>query len=206
MTNRKDLQFMGRMTAGLTHEINNVLAIIRESSGLMQDMLSLGHGTDFQFQDKFSKSLSAIESQIERGVLISTTLNQFSHAVDKPLAHARSDDIACLAAALNQRGARLLEMEIIASQNEAPFSVATDVFRAVERISLCVTHIMGLCAPGTRISICQSPKDRAILVKADKAAFKDAMSVPVVKGDEDLLVTEYATGACFGCCIEFIVG
>ena len=36
-TDKRQVAFFGRMTAGITHEMKNVLAIIKESSGLMQD-------------------------------------------------------------------------------------------------------------------------------------------------------------------------
>jgi hypothetical protein len=38
--NRK-AAFMGRITAGVTHEMKNVLAIIKESAGLMEDFLKI---------------------------------------------------------------------------------------------------------------------------------------------------------------------
>jgi len=36
-----EIAFFGRITAGVTHELKNVLAIVNESSGLMQDLLAL---------------------------------------------------------------------------------------------------------------------------------------------------------------------
>lgn len=34
-----EIRFMGRITAGITHEMRNVLAVIRESAGLIQDLM-----------------------------------------------------------------------------------------------------------------------------------------------------------------------
>ena len=37
----KDVQCMGRLLASATHDMRNVLAVIRESAGLAADMISL---------------------------------------------------------------------------------------------------------------------------------------------------------------------
>ena len=39
--NEKELEFFGKITAGITHEMKNVLAIIKKSAGLMEDIMSL---------------------------------------------------------------------------------------------------------------------------------------------------------------------
>ena len=41
-----DSQCMGRLLASATHDMRNVLAVIRESAGLAQDMVQLAAGAD----------------------------------------------------------------------------------------------------------------------------------------------------------------
>ncbi len=51
--NNRDLSetaFMGKITAAITHEMKNVLAIIKESAGLMEDLLSVAKDDSFQHE------------------------------------------------------------------------------------------------------------------------------------------------------------
>lgn len=80
----RDVQFFGRITAGFTHEMKNVLAIIKESSGLMEDFLSMCPAESFPYRERFSKSLAAIAGQVQRGVELSSRLNRFAHSPDRP--------------------------------------------------------------------------------------------------------------------------
>jgi C4-dicarboxylate-specific signal transduction histidine kinase len=86
VSNLSETAFMGRITAGVTHEMKNVLAIIRESAGLMEDLLRLAKDDSFPAREKFLKSLSRIGDQVNRGVELSNALNQFAHGPDQPFA------------------------------------------------------------------------------------------------------------------------
>jgi len=103
---RQEIAFVGKITAGVTHEINNVLAIIKESSGLMEDLLSLSEGNSFPFSDKFSRSLSTVQEQINRGVELVKKLNQFAHTSDEPVAQADLNRLVEQIVFLSQRFAR----------------------------------------------------------------------------------------------------
>ncbi len=80
-----EIAFLGKITAGATHEINNVLAIIKESSGLMDDLISLCEETPFPYIDKFTSALAAIEEQVKRGVVVTRNLNTLAHDTDEPV-------------------------------------------------------------------------------------------------------------------------
>jgi C4-dicarboxylate-specific signal transduction histidine kinase len=86
VNNLSETAFMGKITAGVTHEMKNVLAIIKESAGLMEDLLSLAKDDSFPAREKFLKNLSRIGNQVTRGVDLANALNQFAHSPDQPLA------------------------------------------------------------------------------------------------------------------------
>jgi C4-dicarboxylate-specific signal transduction histidine kinase len=81
-TNIREVAFFGKMTASFTHEMRNVLAIIRESAGLMEDLLSLSQNDTFPHKERFVRSLSTIETQAKRGIELSGRLNRFAHSTD----------------------------------------------------------------------------------------------------------------------------
>ena len=77
----KELQFrfIGRIIAGFTHELKNHLAIIKESGGLQQDLLSMSRKPDSAELHKF---LRTVDSQIEKSLQLITFLNRFAHRMD----------------------------------------------------------------------------------------------------------------------------
>lgn len=52
-----EIVFFGKITAGITHEMKNVLAIIKESSGLMEDLILLRPEDDFPHKESDAKRL-----------------------------------------------------------------------------------------------------------------------------------------------------
>ena len=84
-TNRVNRQvaFFGRITASITHEMKNVLAIIKETSGLMQDILAFSNEGVCPHEDKLKGTLHTISEQIERGVELTSRLNRVAHDPDE---------------------------------------------------------------------------------------------------------------------------
>ena len=76
------LQFFGKMTASISHEIKNVMAIVNESAGLLEDytiMVRKGIAID---PEKLKVVSSRISKQIKRAEGIIRNMNSLAHSVD----------------------------------------------------------------------------------------------------------------------------
>ncbi len=77
--------YYGQMTASISHDINNVLAIVNELAGLQSDLLyALEDGGDIDPQ-RFAKAAEDIQKQVQRGKAIINRLNRLAHSVDDPI-------------------------------------------------------------------------------------------------------------------------
>ena len=74
--------FLATMTASATHEVRNVLAIIKESAGLIEDMISLFVKKGTLDDQKISRAVERIDAQVKRGADLLTNLNRLSHTLD----------------------------------------------------------------------------------------------------------------------------
>jgi signal transduction histidine kinase len=136
---RKEAAFFGRITAGVTHEIKNVLAIIQESSGLMEDVLDVTENSTFPHKEKFIKSLDRIRRQIQRGIDVTTCLNWFAHSPDRTPSSLDLNETSRQMVLLVSRFARLKNVALEASPSDPPMVITSDpvslemaLFEAIE--------------------------------------------------------------------------
>ena len=78
--------FLATMTASATHEVRNVLAIIKESAGLIEDMVHLFARKGSLDKEKLFRAVDRIDTQVRRGADLLTNLNRLSHTLDSDLA------------------------------------------------------------------------------------------------------------------------
>lgn len=161
-----EIAFFGRITAGVTHELKNVLAIVNESSGLMQDLMALSKERP-AYHDRFQKALTSIKGQVQRGHNLIAKLNQFAHTPDTTVRTVDLFETAGLLVALSQRFASLKnvtlkiapplpsEQTVQATLNMVQFQMA--LFTAIE----CW---LSLAAPGNELNITLSQKENTCTV------------------------------------------
>ena len=83
--NNDDLAFFGKVNASISHELKNILAIISEAAGLLQDLTAMAaKGQKIELEMLNTCSQDIVE-EIQRGFTTIRQMNTFSHSVDAPL-------------------------------------------------------------------------------------------------------------------------
>ncbi len=120
---------MGKVTASLSHEIKNTLAIINESVGLMGDLLQRDAPADWPQYARLTDLLASIGEQVQRSADIVKRLNQFAHSMDKSLAQLDLNETVRQAVILAQRFANLRRVNLEAQLESKPLHLQSDPFR-----------------------------------------------------------------------------
>ncbi|MEW5733732.1 MAG: hypothetical protein AB1921_02695 [Thermodesulfobacteriota bacterium] len=81
---RAGLTFFGRITANMTHEIKNVLAVINEISGLFSDLCTAAERGRPLDPAQLARLSGKMCEQIQRADGVVKRLNRFAHSVDSP--------------------------------------------------------------------------------------------------------------------------
>lgn len=151
-------RFSGRVTAGATHEMRNVLAIIKESSGLMGDLLSMDPAKDDR-PERLKKQIGRIQSQVDRGIGIMSALNRFAHTTDSRDTDVDLLEIITMSVTLAQRFAGQKSAALGVSEDSGPAIVRSDPFRLTMAVFLMVDAALELAPRVDEIVLSCEPRE-----------------------------------------------
>ena len=151
--NEKEIAFIGKITAGVTHEINNALASIKEISGLMEDLISMSSTDSFPHQEKFLKVLPKIQEQVQRSVKLTTQLNKFSHLTDTPKVQVKLNDFIEHLIFLTQRFARIKNVELQYQPVDQAVNFNTCPIQLQMAVYNCITYFLSHTISGGKVTI-----------------------------------------------------
>ncbi len=146
MACKKGLDFFGAVTASLSHEINNVLAIINELSGLMDDHIcAAGQGRPLD-PAKLKNTVERIAKQVDRGKNYVLRLNRFAHCVDQPTKALDARDILEQITTICQRFATLKKVQLQSIVGQQPVEIVGSPFDLEHVIYRCTEIALGVSA------------------------------------------------------------
>ena len=131
-------QFFGKMSASISHEIKNALAIMNENAGLFEDYASIAEkGISIDLQRL--KSLAGnIRNQVQRADEIVRNMNRFAHSVDRAENAIEVGELLALMTSLAHRFATMRGVTLELKQPQKPVTITTNQFFLEHLIWLCL--------------------------------------------------------------------
>lgn len=117
MEHSQKLSSIGRLAAGVAHEVNNPLAIINEKAGLALDFLRLG--ADFPKRDRLTGLVEGIVQSVERARGITHRLLGFSRRMDARQQEVQLTEIISETLGFLEREAQHRGVSIVSQMPEA---------------------------------------------------------------------------------------
>ena len=132
------LKFFGKMTASISHEIKNALAIINENAGLLEDIaLMADRGREIE-PERLKTVSRAVIKQIRRADIIIKNMNRFAHSADETTTTVDLRDSLLLVVALSERLASMRSVTLAPKLPETPLNIRTVPFLLMNLIWLCL--------------------------------------------------------------------
>ena len=164
------LQFFGKMTASISHELKNVLAIINENAGLLEDLaLMADKGTPLK-SEKLKSLAGKIMSQIQRADGIIRNTNTFAHSVDESVTRIDLGELLSLLIALSNRFASMRGVTLELKPPQGPVSITTNKFFLENLLWLCLDFAMDAAGQG-----------KTVVVGTEKAGNGAVITVSVIE-------------------------
>jgi C4-dicarboxylate-specific signal transduction histidine kinase len=153
MISEQGLQFFGKMSAVISHEINNSLAIINENAGLLQDFTLMADKGMPLDPERLNSLAGKVIQQVRRAEGIVKNMNRFAHSVDESLKSVNLGDVVELIVTLSGRLASMRGVRVEPKPVENPVTITTNTFLLENLIWLCLDFAMGVAGAGNTIDI-----------------------------------------------------
>ena len=136
------LQFYGKMTASISHEIKNVLAIVNENAGLLEDLAFMADGGTAIEPQRLKNMSRTVMKQVGRADVIMKNMNRLAHSVDESIKTIDLNDLLELLVALSGRFASPRGVTVQPKFNQDPLKLKTSPFFLLNLLWLCLDFAM----------------------------------------------------------------
>ncbi len=149
----RDILFMGEIMASVTHEMQNVMAIIKESGALADDILALNGRPKLKHGDKLNEALTNVQQQVARGRELMLMLNGFAHAAADYPACCDLRRFAKQISVLADRMVRMKECKLVTDFSGPPLPVRGNALMLMQTVYQGLAALLAGCVKGDTLTI-----------------------------------------------------
>ncbi|MGD8983403.1 MAG: histidine kinase dimerization/phospho-acceptor domain-containing protein [Desulfobacteraceae bacterium] len=164
------LQFFGKVTASISHEIKNALAIINENAGLLEDFaLMAGKGKPID-PERLEILAEKITKQIRRADGIIKNMNTFAHSVDESVKRIDLGETLQIVALLSHRFASIRGVSLEPSPSPRPVMITTNPFFLKTLVWLCLDFAMDAAGENKCVGLMAEEAENGARIRITKLA------------------------------------
>jgi len=147
------IQFFGKMAASISHEIKNVLAIINENAGLLEDICLMAERGKPIDPARLKRLSGSVKDQIRRADHIMTVMNRFAHSVDEASVSIDVSEVLDLLVSLSARFVAMRGVVLEVGKSAGPVAITTCPFALLNLLWLCLDYVLTVVGPGKAIDL-----------------------------------------------------
>ena len=147
------LQFFGRISASISHEIKNVLAVVNENAGLLEDLTLMADRGQPIDPARLKKMSETVKKQVGRADEILKNMNRFAHSSDETVARVDLNQTIELVRALTARFAAMQSVTVDLQLPASPLTIPTAPFFLMNLLCLCLDFSMSASGDEKRVEL-----------------------------------------------------
>ena len=159
------LQFFGRISASISHEIKNVLAIVNENAGLLEDLTLLADRGQPLDPARLKMMAQAVKKQVGRADGIIKNMNRFAHSIDQTITTDDLDQTIELVIALTTRLAAMRGIEVHLKLPASPLRITTAPFYLMNLLWLCLDFSMSASGNEKQVELVVEETESSVQIR-----------------------------------------
>ncbi len=179
------LQFFSRISTSISHEIKNVLAIVNENAGLLEDyaiMADRGKPID---PERLRVMAHAVKRQIKRADGIIKGMNRLAHSVDYTVTTVSLNETIELIIALTARLAAMKNVQVDFQLPQYPVKFKSAPFFLLNLLWLCLDFSMSASGDEKRIELVVEPAQNSVRIRFRRLAGLTAVMLETFPSDQE---------------------
>ena len=164
------LQFYGTITASISHEIKNVLAIINENAGLLEDLTLMADRGKPIDPARLKIMAAAVKKQIGRADGILNNMNRFAHSIDEIFSEVDLNQTIEQFTALTERFASMRGVKVDLQIPASPITIQTAPFLLMNLLWLCLDFCMSASADEKLLELVVEETENSVRIRFRRLA------------------------------------
>jgi signal transduction histidine kinase len=177
------LLFFGKVSASISHEMKNVLAIINENAGLLEDLTFASRKGAPIDPERLDRVAGNFSKQIRRANTILKNLSTFAHSVDQFSAQVDLHELVGLVANLIGRPAAMRKITLETVHPPEPIHLTTNPFLLENLVWLCLDY-----------AIAATSADRTLTLIPEKTGSGIRLHIAALDGLPQVFAEELPAG------------
>ena len=170
------LQFFGQISASISHELKNVLGIINENAGLLEDLTFMADRGVPLDPVRLKAMAESVKKQVGRANAIIGNMNRFAHSADRSIATVDLAQTIDLALAVTARFAVMRGVALDLQLPENPVALQTAPFFLINLIWQCLEFSMSASGDERQIEmVAEAAQDGARIRFGGLGGFSDTL-------------------------------
>ena len=157
MEHAQKLSSIGRLAAGVAHEINNPLAVINEKAGFLQDIVDLDQ--NFPKKEMFGAQLASIVAAVQRCKDITYRMLGFARRMDVKIETLNINDMVRETLTFLEKEALHRRVEIVQELDDSLVGVPCDRGQLQQVFLNVLTNALAAVAEGGQVMIRSGQRD-----------------------------------------------
>lgn len=187
------LEAFAGISAMVTHDLKNTLAIINENAGLLDDLALMAEDAGVP-TERVQKAAAKVTQQVTRSNTIIKNLNRFAHSGDTPVARAEIGDILQLMADLTTRKAAMRNLTVTV-QCEPGHQVELALFQLEALIYLIFIYLYSVTVAATTITVTSHLEEEKLVIRFGRNIAENT-DVEPFPGKREQILLESLQGRC----------
>jgi len=179
------LQFFGRISASISHEIKNVLAIVNENAGLLEDLTLMADRGKPIDPARLKIMAATLKKQVGRADGIIMNMNRLAHSIDQTVTTADLDQTIELVIALTARFAAMRGVKVDLQLPTNPLTIKTAPFYLMNLLWLCLDFSMSASGDEKQVELVVEETENSVRIRFRRLAGLSAALLETFPSDRE---------------------